>query len=161
MEFYFHGLDTYVFVFLNGQMVLKANNMFREWSVNVKRHLEIGSNELQICIRSPVKQGLSEQKYFGMRLPAGNDQSENGGLWPNRVSVFTRKAGFHYGWDWGPRFITTGIWRSVELKAWNGFEIKDVFIAQRKVDSANPELKAIINLTRKRKQNVKVVVQNV
>ncbi|PWD99379.1 beta-mannosidase [Marinilabilia rubra] len=161
VELCIHGLDTYAFVFLNGHIILKANNMFRVWSVNVKRHLDIGNNELQVYFRSPVKQGLSEQKYFGMRLPAVNDQSENGGLGPNKVSVFSRKAGFHYGWDWGPRFVTSGIWRPIELLAWNQIKIKDVFIAQEKIDTINAQLKAIVSVENPEPWNVKVVVENV
>jgi beta-mannosidase len=161
VELCFYGLDTYAFVFLNGHMVLKTNNMFRSWSVNVKRHLESGENELQIYFRSPVKQGLSEQKYFGMRLPAVNDQSQNGGLGPNIISVFSRKAGFHYGWDWGPRFVTSGIWRNVELKAWSGVKINDFYIAQEKVDADQADLKAILNLESKVSQKIRVVVENV
>lgn len=49
---------------------------------------------------------------------ASNDQSENGGLFDKKVSVFARKAGYHYGWDWGPRLVTSGIWRPVYIEAW-------------------------------------------
>ena len=24
---------------------------------------------------------------------------------------FTRKAAYQYGWDWGPRILTVGIWK--------------------------------------------------
>ena len=34
--------------------------------------------------------------------------------------MLTRKAPYHYGWDWGPRFVTSGIWRPVALEAWDG-----------------------------------------
>ena len=43
----FQGLDTYADVFLNGQLILEADNMFREWEVNVKEILQPGSNELE------------------------------------------------------------------------------------------------------------------
>ena len=34
--------------------------------------------------------------------------------------MFVRKAAYHYGWDWGPRFVTSGIWRPAELVAYSG-----------------------------------------
>ena len=33
--------------------------------------------------------------------------------------MWARKAPYHYGWDWGPRFVTSGIWRPVALEAWD------------------------------------------
>ncbi len=39
----FDGLDTYADVYLNGQLLLQANNMFRQWRIPVK-HLLKASN---------------------------------------------------------------------------------------------------------------------
>ena len=36
----FKGLDTYADVFVNGDQVLSADNMFREWQGNVKKQLK-------------------------------------------------------------------------------------------------------------------------
>jgi beta-mannosidase len=63
-----------------------------------------------------------------MRIPASNDQSERGELGDKRVSIFTRKAPYHYGWDWGPRFVTSGIWKPVYLRGWNTARIVDIHI---------------------------------
>ncbi|HDR51692.1 MAG TPA: glycoside hydrolase family 2 protein, partial [Mariniphaga anaerophila] len=49
----FKGLDTYADVYLNGEQILAANNMFREWQVDVKKLLNEGENELHIRFRSP------------------------------------------------------------------------------------------------------------
>ena len=40
--------------------------------------------------------------------------------------MFTRKAPYHYGWDWGPRFVTSGIWRPVAIEAWDEARLDDV-----------------------------------
>lgn len=29
--------------------------------------------------------------------------------------TYSRKAAYHYGWDWGPRIVTCGIWKDVLL----------------------------------------------
>ena len=44
------------------------------------------------------------------------------------ISIFARKAGYHYGWDWGPRLVTSGIWRPIELQTWSGVRIEDVLV---------------------------------
>ena len=69
---------------------------------------KLGENKLKVLLHSPIKKGLDllENHY---PLPAINDQSENGEIGDKKVSVFTRKAGYHYGWDWGPRIVTSGI----------------------------------------------------
>ncbi|UPT69479.1 MAG: hypothetical protein M0D53_09800 [Flavobacterium sp. JAD_PAG50586_2] len=45
---------------------------------------------------------------------------------PGDEKVFTRKAQYHYGWDWGPRFVTSGIWKKVSLQFWNKAHITNV-----------------------------------
>lgn len=142
----FKGLDTYADITLNGKPLLKADNMFREWEINIKDNALIGTNELVVYFHSPISKGLELLDKAGMPFPASNDQSENGGLGNKKVSVFTRKAGYHYGWDWGPRFVTSGIWRPVFLKAWDSAIIKDVFIKQPEVNKSKASLIASVTL---------------
>jgi beta-mannosidase len=58
VELDFKGLDTYANVFVNGEQILAANNMFREWQVDAKEFLKEGENELRILFQSPIKIGL-------------------------------------------------------------------------------------------------------
>ncbi len=146
IELSFEGLDTYADVYLNDHKILEADNMFRTWNVDVKNIVAEGDNQLRIHFYSPIKKGLELYEASDYAYPANNDQAENGGLGDKKVSVFTRKAGYHYGWDWGPRFVTSGIWRSVKLKVWNDVRIADVFIQQPKVNKELASLNATINL---------------
>ncbi|RJP63626.1 MAG: glycoside hydrolase family 2 protein [Ignavibacteriales bacterium] len=130
IELIFKGLDTYADVFLNDNKLLSANNMFREWNADCKSLLKQGENKLRILFHSPIKRDLPKLEKLGYDLPAVNDQSENGGLGNKRISMFARKAPYHYGWDWGPRFVTSGIWRPIYLKAWSAFSIKNIQIVQ-------------------------------
>ena len=52
-----------------------------------------------------------------------------------RTNVFTRKAPFHYGWDWGPRLVTCGVWKPVKLVAWNEAKMNDLYIKPLNVSS--------------------------
>lgn len=130
IELIFKGLDTYADVFVNDQKILSSNNMFREWNIDGKSILKQGENKLRILFHSPIKRDLPKLEKLGYNLPAVNDQSENGGLGDQRISIFARKAPYHYGWDWGPRFVTSGIWRPIYLKAWSSFAIQSIQILQ-------------------------------
>lgn len=127
------GLDTYADVYLNDAKILEADNMFRRWRVSVKAALKTDGNVLRICFRSPVKVDMPKWEKHPYLYGASNDQSENGGLLDRKISVFARKAGYHYGWDWGPRLVTAGIWRDVYLQAWSDMRITDIYFRQEKV----------------------------
>ncbi|MBT8398433.1 MAG: hypothetical protein KJN92_15775, partial [Gemmatimonadetes bacterium] len=120
VELVFHGLDTFAEVRLNDRLILQADNMFRIWAVDVKDALRPGENTLEVHLASPLPPALEAREALPYELPAGNDRGDP----PSRV--FVRKAAYHYGWDWGPRFVTSGIWRSVELVGWRGGRISDL-----------------------------------
>lgn len=134
IELVFKGLDTYADVYLNEKKIVEANNMFREWKTSIKADLKPGENILKVYFHSPIKVDIPKWDALPYHYEAGNDQSENGGVFNKKVSVFARKAGYHYGWDWGPRLVTSGIWRPVYVEAWDDARIEDVFIRQQKVD---------------------------
>ena len=138
----FKGLDTYANVFLNDSCILRSDNMFRSYVIDVKNYIKLGENKLEIIFDSPIKRGLERREKIGYEIPiSGNDLAEIGQVPGNkRVSVFNRKAGYHFGWDWGPRLVTSGIWKPIILKSWNDFKIDDVYIQQEL-----QETKAIIN----------------
>ncbi len=146
VELKFYGLDTYADVKVNGTQILTADNMFREWVVDGKKVLKEGENEIEILFHSPTKRGLAELEKFGFALPASNDQSQNGEMGDKQVSIFTRKAPYHYGWDWGPRFVTSGIWKPIELLAWNNAKLQDMQIVQNEITEASASLLAKVNV---------------
>jgi beta-mannosidase len=103
LELVFHGLDTFVTLWLNGEKLGQHQNMFREAVFDVTGRLRIGQlNTLALCFDRPLDHvdRASLSRYWG-----GNTER-----------VFMRKAQFGYGWDWGPRLPTLGIWRPVELR---------------------------------------------
>lgn len=128
VDLVFDGLDTYADVYLNDSLILRADNMFRRWSVPVKTLLRKQDNRLKVYFHSPIKVDLPKFDALPWRYECGNDQSQNGGIMDKQVSVFARKAGYHYGWDWGPRLVTSGIWRPVYLQSWSGPRIDDIFV---------------------------------
>lgn len=144
----FKGLDTYADIRINGEQVTSTDNMFREYLVDVKSYLQEGDNELEITFRSPINVGLEKYDAYPYVVPAsGNDLAEIGEVeGGKRVSVFTRKAGYHFGWDWGPRLVTSGIWRPVFLKAWNEARISDLQLVQHEVEKEKATFSALVEV---------------
>ena len=148
IELMFDGLDTYCDVFLNGEHILYADNMFRGWTVPCGGIIREKGNVLTVKFHSPIRIGLKKYDSLPYIYPASNDepQSWHGGLFGKGVSVFTRKAGYHYGWDWGPRLVTCGIWRPVKIRGWNGLKINDIFYRQDRVTSKKAEITAVAEI---------------
>ena len=146
MELVFEGLDTYADVYLNDECILKADNMFRCWSIPVRQYIREENNILKVYFHSPVKIDVPKWDALPYQYPASNDQSENGGLFNKKISIFARKAGYHYGWDWGPRLVTSGIWRPVYIRAWSDLRINDVFIEQKEVGAGRAVIAGHVEL---------------
>ncbi len=141
----FEGLDTYAEVFLNNTKILNADNMFRTWKLDVKNQLQLGQNTLRVVLFSSVKKGKEEAAKLNYVLP-GDEK------------VFTRKAQYHYGWDWGPRFVTAGIWKNVELQFWSSATLSHVKYNQKLLtdDLAQLEFSSTIQSTANGKFQLKI-----
>ncbi len=153
IELVFEGLDTYANVFLNDESLVNTDNMFRSWRVDSKRLLKPGANILRIQFRSPINEVLPLMAGMSYQLPAGNDQGE-------KTSPHTRKAPYQYGWDWGPRFVTSGIWRPVTLEAWNKARVADLHILPLQVTRIAASLAANVEVIADDDTNATIVVDN-
>jgi beta-mannosidase len=112
----FEGLDTYAEVWLNDSLILSANNMHRAWEADVKSLLRV-NNQLHITFRSPVEAGKELAKAIPFKMPVDE-------------RIYTRKAQYQYGWDWGPRLVGCGIWKDVYLKGWTEARIENLHLQQ-------------------------------
>ncbi len=125
LDLVFDGLDAYCEVYLNDKLVLTADNMFRGWRVDAKPLLKAGDNQIRIVFPSPIK--------AAEKIAAADP-------WRQRTKVeaktYIRKAAYEYGWDWGPRFVTSGIWRPARLEMWDKARIADLYVHQKDVTAA-------------------------
>ena len=126
VELNFKGLDTYATVFLNDNLILKSNNAFRQFSIDVKSILK-KENELRIIFENTSKHEEQAKANLNYALPEGN-------------RIFSRKAQFQYGWDWGPELNTSGIWRPIKLNIWDDFKIEDIYINQLQLTDRKAKL---------------------
>ena len=107
----FDGLDTFATVKLNGKVILESDNMFIPHRVDVTKLLQVGGdNILEIDFDSALLRARELMKAH----PDHKYICWNGE--PARLT--TRKAQYHWGWDWGPVLMTAGPWRAVRLESY-------------------------------------------
>lgn len=145
VDLVFEGLDTYADVYINEKLVLNADNMFRKWVINCEKLLIPGENSIRIVFKSALNQVKQKSKEIPYTLP--------GGEW-----AFVRKSPYHFGWDWGPRFITCGIWKPVYLQSWRDITIKDIQVHTDSIYHGDAYLTAEMLISSARFQHIKIKV---
>ena len=131
LDLVFDGLDGPAQVYLNGSLVLTGTNSFRVWRIRAKSYLHAGKNDLRVVFESPVKAAAA--------LAAADPWQAKTKTAPK---TYLRKPAYEYGWDWGPTFVTSGIWRSVRIEAWDKARIADFAIRQYDVSREVAQLDA-------------------
>lgn len=137
IELIFEGLDTYADVYINDSLMLKADNMFRTWNVDIK-DIAQAQNTIEIYFHSPINYNRQKVKSHPYKLPSGNEPAEI----EDKVYSFTRKAAYHFGWDWGPRFVTAGIYKAVKIHTWSDAQITDLHCETISISDSTAEMKA-------------------
>lgn len=127
------GLDTFCDIYLNGKHIGESHNMFIGHRIACKGALQEGENTLEIRFRSPIKETYPLYEKAGYSYPAENDKSDE------KLSVYCRKAGCHFGWDWGPRFVTSGIWRDIYIEAVDSARIDDLAFTQHQLSDTQAD----------------------
>ena len=148
VDLVFNGIDAAAQVSVNGVEVLAAYNMFRIWRVPVKGHLHAGKNLLYVVFPSPIT-AAAEIAALDPWQPKTKTEAK----------TYIRKAAYEYGWDWGPRFVTSGIWRPVRIEAWDKVRIADFAIRQRDVSREVAHVDAEVEIEAASAGSAKVSVQ--
>lgn len=114
------GLDTLADVYFNGSFLGRAENMFRQYRWDVTELLTRGEEELRVLFHSPVAYIREKQAAEPLVSPS---HSIPGG-------PYLRKAPCQFGWDWGPKLPTIGIWKEVRLEGYSTARLTDVHLRQ-------------------------------
>jgi beta-mannosidase len=144
LQLHFGGLDTYAKVYLNNSLILSSNNAFRNYKIPVKKLIS-SRNTLAVHFAPTHYAEEIEKNKLDYTLPEGN-------------RVFTRKAQFQYGWDWGPKLNTMGIWKEVSLQAWDDSRIENVYLRKDSYTEKEARFTAIITLTSPPEESTSVQV---
>ncbi|HEX6764460.1 MAG TPA: hypothetical protein VF103_03260, partial [Polyangiaceae bacterium] len=119
----FEGLDTIARISLNGELVAEHENMFVPLEIDVTERLRDGKNELEVALASAARVGRERRaRYFASEGIASD-------VLRFEERAFVRKSQYMFGWDWGPRLASAGIWRPVSLVEHAG-RLNDVLIRQ-------------------------------
>ncbi len=133
VELNLDGLDTYAKVYLNDSLILESSNAFLKHQLDVTRLLS-RVNTLRIDFESTSLAEEKAKQKAPYSLPEGN-------------RIYTRKPQFQYGWDWGPKLNTSGIWKNISLNAWDDVRMKDVYIKTTEIHSEQATLLAEVSIT--------------
>jgi beta-mannosidase len=145
VDLVFEGLDTFADVYVNDQAVLHSENMFRRWRVPAKGLLKAGPNTLRVVFHSPIELMIPKVKALPYQLPSVT--SHNTGNEENIATApYTRKADYQFGWDWGPRYVTEGIWQPIRIETWDALRVENFHIQQQRVDKDAAALTAELEI---------------
>jgi beta-mannosidase len=109
------GLDTFATVRLNGHEVAVTADQHIGYRWNVANLLTHGENLLEIA--------------FGSAWEAAHECEANTGELPRPYDEpypYVRKSACNFGWDWGPHYVTAGIWQPIRIEAWSRARIDSV-----------------------------------
>ncbi|MCX7012601.1 MAG: hypothetical protein NTW86_08570 [Candidatus Sumerlaeota bacterium] len=132
------GLDTVAEIFLNGEPLGRADNMFRRWEFDAAPFLREGENEIHIVFGSPAREAAERARNTKSLLKWPTPPVFE----PYRVTL--RKCQCQSGWDWGPCLATCGIWGDILLAGYSGPRIEYAVVDQdhRKTGAVGLRVKA-------------------
>ena len=107
-ELVFEGIDTYSTVILNGDTLGTTDNAHRAYRFSVSR-LNKGLNTLVVSLHAAVDKGQTKLDASPWPVPVSNEARPQG----RQTSSVSRKALYHYGWDWG---ASIGFRRNMEKR---------------------------------------------
>ena len=113
-------LDTVAVLRLNGIEIGHTANMFTGWRFPIKEALKKGVNILEVHFQSPMD-------YIRARRAENGDREWND---PVGGCSQIRKEQCSFGWDWGPRFATSGVQGEIGLEAWSVNRFARVHVRQ-------------------------------
>ena len=143
IELVFEGIDTKSEIRLNGELLGSTNNMFRQYRFSVAKQLKVGTNKLEVIVAAcDAAQELQKQPVM---LP--------GGEWAG-----VRKSAYHFGWDWGPKFVTAGIWKPIYFESWDKVQLDNLQITTQSSDKLKANLTATVSIRSERKQRRSVTI---
>ncbi len=119
VELVCNGLDTLAAVSLNGHELGRADNMFRTWTFDAKRHLRKGTNRLRVRFDTLApyveSQRAKYKKQYGIDL--------------HNPRSWVRKAPYMWGWDWCRPVLTQGVWKKIAILGFDA-RIADLGVLQ-------------------------------
>lgn len=142
IDIVFEGLDTVALIWLNGKLVKRANNMFRQHEFDATAFLRAGENELMVKLESPAAFTRRQMKKY---VEFSEDEFRS----PGRVYI--RKGQYQFGTDFCPALPGCGIYRPVSLRLIESVCIEDVRVKTIEANEKFADVKIDVSLERVQK----------
>lgn len=146
----FGGIDTIADIFLNGELIGSADNMFIPHRYEVTDKLIQGSNILEVKIYSAVK--------TAEKLKKEDSSSIDATCYAPRV--YLRKAQYSFGWDWGPRIVEAGLWGDVNLVLIKNAQIEEVYINTVDFDTESAYIQVTAQISNHKGNTAEITVMD-
>lgn len=121
----FHGVDTVASIYLNDEYIGNTDNMFVRYSFPVKSIVRRGENTLEVRFESSITAAERQYQQQALKYPVPPTcvpDEYRGECHANHL----RKMQASFSWDWGPAFPSAGIWKNVELEAFDVAVLREV-----------------------------------
>jgi len=130
IQFVADGIDTVAQVFLNGNSILNTSDSFIRNVVDLDKKWLISGDNNQIVIKifSPTLAALSNNASCTGYCPSGEWGPVLNRSAYSQCFNYVRKPGVHFGWDFAPNFVPSGIWKSLYLRGFTGAVLDDVTV---------------------------------
>lgn len=146
------GVDTYATIYLNNDSVASIENMFVGYTFPIKNYLKNGENTLKLYFHSATKINRNKAFLHPYNIPAVNEKAYKS----ERYSIYSRKAPFHFGWDWGPRIVTCGLWRPAYINIWDKSKIESQGFHLQNLSTKVADYKSDIEISSTKAENVDI-----
>ncbi|MCA0294250.1 MAG: glycoside hydrolase family 2 protein [Actinobacteria bacterium] len=111
------GLDTVAAVSCNDVLLGRTANMHRRYTFAAREALRAGGNVVEVRFGPALEHAAAMQELVGARHHVEADPYN-----------LIRKMACNFGWDWGPRLVTCGIWKPISLVSWDAVRIAEVTV---------------------------------
>lgn len=108
VQLVFEGVDYAARYYLNGEMIGQSTGMYLSAVFDVEKQLHYGEENLLVVVIDPAP---FEQPQIGYTS-----------------QVYTQKARMNYWWDFCPRMVHLGIWKSVYFRVASEARIEDMVV---------------------------------
>ncbi|NOU67877.1 glycoside hydrolase family 2 protein [Paenibacillus sp. LMG 31461] len=136
-ELTFEGLDTFATIYVNGKEIGTTSNMLMAHTFDVTRVIQDGKNSIAVKF-DPLHLHNKDKELF---------------QWSSytKERPWLRKAAMNFGWDWGPRMVTVGIWGKVFIERYRRAKLDSVFARTRTIHDTGAEVQVDVDVTTLRK----------
>lgn len=121
LDFVFEGIDTYATIVVNGDTIGQTENAHRAYRFSAQ-NLSNELNTLEVWLHSATLRGQAKLNESPWLIPVSNEDQPQG----QQTSSISRKPFYHFGWDWAPRLVSSGLWKSVWLCPSNSYQPSEI-----------------------------------